>query len=155
MSQIGNRDNENYRTQDFPDGSANLKAGHHLLLPSATKLRRLCFYTCLSVHRGVCLSECWDTTPPGPGIPHDQAPPNQATPRTRHPLGPGIPRDQAPPRTRHPPGPGTPQQTAAAANGTDGTHHGMYSCSVNVLRKLHEIERNYTGRGWSSLVPFI
>ena len=33
-------------------------------LPSATKLRRLCFYRCLSVHGGVCLSACWDTTPP-------------------------------------------------------------------------------------------
>ena len=34
------------------------------LLPSATKLRRLCFYTCLSVHGGVCLSACWNTIPP-------------------------------------------------------------------------------------------
>ena len=35
------------------------------LLPSATKLRRLCFYTSLSVHKGgVCLSACRDTTPP-------------------------------------------------------------------------------------------
>ena len=47
------------------------------LLPSSTKLRRLCFYTCLSVHRGggVCLSACWDTispsrhTPPGTDTP--------------------------------------------------------------------------------------
>ena len=48
---------------------------------------------CHSVHRGVCLSACWDTTP------WDQVPP-----RTRHPPGPGTPQDQAPlPRTRHPP----------------------------------------------------
>ena len=29
-----------------------------LLLPSATKLRRLCFYRRLSVHRGGCLPQC-------------------------------------------------------------------------------------------------
>ena len=47
------------------------------LLPSATKLRRLCFYRRLSVHveGGVCLSACWDTTPPW-----EQTPP----PRSRH-----------------------------------------------------------------------
>ena len=27
----------------------------NLLLPSATELRRLCFYRCVSVHKGVCL----------------------------------------------------------------------------------------------------
>ena len=66
---------------------------HHTVLmasylPSATKLRRLCFYTCLSFcsHGGVCLSACWDTIPP------DQAPPAR----------PGTPLDQAPP------GPGSP-----------------------------------------------
>ena len=31
-------------------------------IPSATKLRRLCFYTCVCP-QGVCLSACWDTTP--------------------------------------------------------------------------------------------
>ena len=62
-----------------------------------------------SVHRGVCLSACWDTTlrdqadPPRPG----RHPPwDQASPQTRQtPLGPGRP-----PRTRQtplPPGPGT------------------------------------------------
>ena len=68
-----------------------------MLLPSATKLRRLCFYTCLSFcshERGVCLSACWDTTPP----PREQAPPDQASLWDQTvPLGPGIP-----------PGPGTP-----------------------------------------------
>ena len=39
----------------------------------------------MSVHRGVCLSVCWDTTPPRSR--HSGA----GTPRTRH------PRDQAPP----------------------------------------------------------
>ena len=48
---------------------------------------------------GVCLSACWDTTPPRARHP----------PRTRHPPGPGTPQDQAtpprpaPPGTRHPP----------------------------------------------------
>ena len=37
-----------WRIKGFLDGSAIL------LLPSATKLRRLCFYRCVSVHRGVC-----------------------------------------------------------------------------------------------------
>ena len=43
-----------------------------------------------SVHGGVCLSACWDTTP------RDQA---GTPPRTRYPPGPGTP----PPQTRHPP----------------------------------------------------
>ena len=64
-----------------------------LLLPSATKLRRLCFYTCLSVilftGGGVCLSACWDATatpwdqPPGTRHP----PPRPGTSQTRHPRG--------------------------------------------------------------------
>ena len=58
-------------------------------LPSATKLRRLCFYRRLSVHRGgVCLSTGWDTTPP---------------PRSRHPPF---------PRSRHRPG-----ETSTATDG--------------------------------------
>ena len=56
------------------------------LLPSATKLRRLCFYTCVSVHRGG-LPQCMLGRPP----PVD-------TPRSRHP---------SPPRSRHTP----PEQT--------------------------------------------
>ena len=46
---------------------------------------------------GVCISACWDTTPPGPGRP--PAPPDQADP-------PGT--RQTPPQTRQtsPPGPG-------------------------------------------------
>ena len=63
---------------------------------------------CHSVHGGVCLSACWDTTPP------DQAhPPPEHIPLGlgTKPLLPGAPppRDQAPrwsttPRTRYPPG---------------------------------------------------
>ena len=53
-----------------------------------------------SVHRGVCLSACWDTTPP-----REQVPPGPGTP------GPGTPRPGTP-QTMHPPdqispGPGT------------------------------------------------
>ena len=126
-----------------------------ILLPSAMKLRRLCFYRRLSVHRGEYLTKY---TPPGPGTPSqtrytlpDQVhppgpgtpprpgtPPGQGTPpRTRytpqdqvHLSGPGPPpRDQV-----HSPGPGTPppppppRDTATAANGTHPT--GMHSCSL-------------------------
>ena len=72
-------------------------------LPSAMKLQRLCFYRCLSVHRGVCLSACWDTTPRGPGT------------TTPSPPGPGIPPEQTPPL-----------EMATAADGTHPT--GMHSC---------------------------
>ena len=68
------------------------------LLPSAMKLWRLCFYTCVSVHRGG-LPQCMlGYHPPGPGTP----------PGTRYP-----PKDQAPPRDQTPPPPGTrhPPQT--------------------------------------------
>ena len=81
------------------------------LLPSATKLRRLCFYTCVSVHRGVWLSARWDTTPPPP---QEQAPP---------PPGAGT----------HP----TPKQTATVADGTHPT--GMHSCSLQVYILKYEL----------------
>ena len=60
-------------------------------------LRRLCFYTCLSVilftgGEGVCLSASWDSRPP-----QDQTP-----------LGADTPREQKPPGSRHPPGADTP-----------------------------------------------
>ena len=82
-------------------------------LPSATKLRRLCFYTCLSVilfTGGGGLPQCMlgyhtplNRHPPT----QDQTPHrDQAAPRTMHP----------PPGTRHPhprPGPGTPPRDQA------------------------------------------
>ena len=34
-----------------------------LITARKRSLRRLCFHRCVSVHRGVCLSACWDTTP--------------------------------------------------------------------------------------------
>ena len=57
------------------------------LLPSTTKLQRLCFYTCVSVQRGG-LSQCMLRYPPG----SRQPPPARAgTP----------PRKEASPRSRH------------------------------------------------------
>ena len=56
-------------------------------VPSAMKLRRLCFYTCLTVHRGGGLPQCMLGYHPSPS-------------GSRHPPGPGIPRDQAPPPRR-------------------------------------------------------
>ena len=92
------------------------------LLPSATKLQRLCFYRRLSVHRVGGSDPLVHS--PGPG-------------GTRYtPLGPGTrytPQDQVPPWTRSPwtrytpPGPGTPPGDKATA--ADGTHPtGMHSC---------------------------
>ena len=77
------------------------------LLPSATKLRRLCFYRLLSVHRG------GGSASVHAGIPHppEQTPPWEQTHPTgsRHPPGadpPGAdtPREQTPPeQTPRPP----------------------------------------------------
>ena len=64
------------------------------LLPSATKLRRLCFFRRLVCPQGggdVCLSACWDTT-------HTHTPP----PRSRH------PPEVDPPGPDTPPGSDTP-----------------------------------------------
>ena len=53
-----------------------------------------------SVHRrGVCLSACWDTTPP---------PKQQAPPGTRHPPPGADPPGADTPLEQTPPGPGTP-----------------------------------------------
>ena len=61
---------------------------------------------CDSVNRGVCLSECWNTSPPdsrhppGADTPLGADPPRSRPPGSRHP-----PRKQTPhPRSRHPPG---------------------------------------------------
>ena len=68
----------------------------NFILTSATKLRRLCFYTCLSVHRGG-LPQCilgyhllpQEQAPPTPG---SRQPPGADTP-----LGADTPQEQAPP----------------------------------------------------------
>ena len=84
-----------------------------IILPSATKLRRLCFYRRLSVHRGGVPDQVHPTGsrhPPrtrytpqdkvhpllGPGThPWSRHPPDQVHPWTRY-----TPQDQVPPRTR-------------------------------------------------------
>ena len=130
------------------------------LLPSATKLRRLCFYKHVSVHGGGVPDQ---VHPPGPGTPSR----TRYTPGTRYtlpgtrytPLGPGAPPgpgtpppgpgtplpDQVhppdlvhpqgpctPPDQVHPAGPGTPPRDTATAK--DGTHPtGMHSCHILLI----------------------
>ena len=68
------------------------------LLPFATKLQRLCFYRCLSVHRWG-LPQCMLGHPP-----RNRHPPGTRTPRSRHPTQDLTSPEQVPP----PPGAGTP-----------------------------------------------
>ena len=95
-------------------------------------MAKVLFYTCLSFilftgGEGVCLSACWDTTPPGPGRP----PPRPGRPpRTRQTTPPGRgrppPRDEADyPRTRQTP-PGANFTIRSTSGGTHPT--GMHSC---------------------------
>ena len=96
--------------------------------------------------RGVCLSACWDTTPPreqtpppraetppeqtnppeqtppGTDTPPEQTPPeaDKLPPQIRHPSGSRLPLEQTPPWSRQPP------DTATAADGMHPT--GMHSC---------------------------
>ena len=62
-------------------------ANNFILLPSATKLRRLCFYTCVCPRGGGGLPQCR-------GLPQCMLGYHHHPPRTRH------PRDQAPPSRR-------------------------------------------------------
>ena len=75
-------------------------------LPPATKLGQGYVFTRVSdsVHRGVCLSACWDTDPP------EQTPSRRrhTPPQEQTPPGPGTPWGQTPPQEQTPPGPGTP-----------------------------------------------
>ena len=98
------------------DGNANI-ACERTFITVRNEVAKVVFTPiCHSVHRGVCLSACRDTTPLGPG-----------TPGTRHPLslgadtplGPGTPREQTPAL-----------QTATVADGTHPTR--MHSCTFNV-----------------------
>ena len=98
-------------------------------LPSATKLRRLCFNTCQSFcSQGGLPQWMLGYHPLGVVIPREQTPPPpEQAPSTR---------EQTPPRAgtpwiRHPPGPGTPLQTATVADGTHPT--GMHSCCNNIF----------------------
>ena len=73
-------------------------------LPAATKLGQGNVFTgvCDSVHRGVCLSTCWDTTLPPEQTPLEQTPPRADT---HHPKQTHHPLEQTPPWSRHtPPG---------------------------------------------------
>ena len=86
------------------------------LLPAATKLGQGNVFTgvCHSVHMGgVCLSACWDTTPPPPRpdtppTPQSRHLPRADTPQSRHPW------DHTPPSPEQadtPLGPDNPSQT--------------------------------------------
>ena len=93
-------------------------------LPSATKLRRLCFYRRLSVHGG----EGGVSASVHAGIP-PPASQEQIPPRADTPQGADTPLEQTPPRAHSPPGADTPpRDTVTAADGTYPT--GMHSCSI-------------------------
>ena len=83
------------------------------LLPSATKLRRLCFYRRLSVHSGGwgwgCLPQCMlgYHTPPRANPPEQMPPWQQTHTPPREQTSPGS-RDPLPLGSRHPPGADTP-----------------------------------------------
>ena len=79
----------------------------NLFIFTVRNLLWLCFYRRLSVHRGggsVCLSACWDTTPPGADTPYaaDTTPGADTHKpfRSRHPLGADTPRSRHPPKIR-------------------------------------------------------
>ena len=92
----------------------------YLVISSSYQLQRSCGQGNIfapvfhSVHGGgVCLSACWDTTPPKAGplvadTPQEQTPPKsrhpqeQTPPRSRHPLGADTPQEQTPPRKQTP-----------------------------------------------------
>ena len=134
---------------------------YSLLLPSATKLRRLCFYRRLSVHSGVGVSASVHAGIPHPSHPCSRHPPRSKhhpgadTPRSRPPPGADTPRGKHPPvadipsGSRHhpppywsrhplgadPPGADTPpRDTATAADGTHPT--GMHSCDYWIVSQL-------------------
>ena len=110
------------------------------LLPSATKLRRLCFYTCLSfcsqwgsasVHAGIPPGP---RTPPGTRhTPPEQTPPGSRhlRPRSRHPPSRQSPWEQTSPTPILPGADTPPPETATVADGTHPT--GMHSCFKLIL----------------------
>ena len=134
------------------------------LLPSATKLRRLCFYGRLSVHTGgFCLSAWWDTPPPeqtSPGsrpprcrhppradTPGADTPPEQTSPLGADPPGADTPPDQTLPeqtllQSRHPPGSRPPRSRHPLPR--DGHCCGRYASYWNAFL-LHIISRRGYG----------
>ena len=102
---------------------------------------------CLSTGgEGVCLSACWDATPP------DQADPPPGpgrSPQTRQ-----TPPDQAdPPRTRQtPPG----KQTPAYGLRVAGTHPtGMHSCYEVKMSHLRPEQSNEFNHHWIHSTPLL
>ena len=84
---------------------------------------------CDSIHRGVCLSACWDTTPPEADTSLGSRPPRKQTPslESRHPQKTDTPGKQTPPgrQTTLPR-----KQTPAYGQWAASTHPtGMHSCS--------------------------
>ena len=76
------------------------------LLPSATNLRRLCFYRYVSVHGG-CLPQCmlgYHPSPQEQTPPKQTHPPKQTPPWSSRPPGADTPTPQ-PPQSRHLPPP--------------------------------------------------
>ena len=82
-----------YPSLDPPLGICPVKRKKNSFLASATKLRRLCFYTCLSVHREGGLPQCML------GYHHPHPPLEQAPPQEQAPPG----ADNPPPRKQTPP----------------------------------------------------
>ena len=84
-----------------------------IFLPSATKLRRLCFYRRVFVHMGGCLPQCIlgyhpptpqnQTPPQGADTPQEQTPPQEADPRADIPQEADTPQEADPPTRCRPP----------------------------------------------------
>ena len=79
--------------------------------------------------RGVCLSACLDTNPPGPD-PQDQAPPLDQTPRDQAPPWKQTPRPGIPPG-QTPLGPGTPLYGK-----TDTCKNITFATSLRTVKKV-------------------
>ena len=115
---------------------------HVLVTARKRSLRRLCFYTCLSVHRGGVPG-----TPPGQVHPLGQVPlPRAGTPS----LGRYTPLGRYPPGQVHPPGRYTPPRAVhAGRNGQQagGTHPtGMHSCltiNLSIFQPFRSINGNF------------
>ena len=103
---------------------------------------------CHSVHRGsVCLSTCWDTTPPTgadthleqtspwqqtpPGSRHTHPPGADTAPQNRHPSGGDTPLSR-PPWSRHPPRADPPE-----ADSDIGSMSGRYASYWNAFLFSH------------------
>ena len=87
--------------QEGKNHGKNVLENFLLYLPAATNLRRLCFYTCLSVSGGSASVHA-RIPPPGAGTPSSRHPPGAGTPRagtpwSRHPPGAGLPWSRHPP----------------------------------------------------------